>query len=423
MLRRKEMDMHSKKQYLQALQKEYLNSCKEKRGQLLSEAEKRTGLVRNYLIQRLSVKTRWEKIPGKRSPRPSEYGADLIAPLVQVWDIFDEPCGQRLEPLLKDEVEKLRRLGELFVSDQQAKQLKKMSSKTIDRLLEHEKATRLIAAKYEKQKTPLLYSKIPTKMSDEWNMNLLGQIQIDGVEHCGQSVAGEYLNTVSTTDIRSQWWEGEVVMGKGQHGTLEALKNIRKRFPFTWREIHPDNGTSFINYFLYGYAQKEKLEFSRSRPFKKNDNCFVEQKNSRNVRRHVGHVRYDTQKEQAILNDLYHNELRLFKNFFQPIMRLELKERYKGHIHREYQPAKTPYRYLIDDPNVSKEIKDKLNKIYENLNPAGLHRSIEVQLKMLAKVYQTKYQRATEICEEKNDATVRFSFDPTAALRLGSLTT
>ena len=417
------MDMHSKKQYLQALQKEYLSSCKKKRGQLLSEAEKRTGLVRNYLIQKLSVKTRWENKTGGRVARPVEYSADLIAPLVQVWDIFDEPCGQRLAPLLKEEIERLRKMGELFLSNQQAKQLKKMSAKTIDRLLEHEKATRMIATKYSKNKTPLLYGKIPTKMSGEWDLKVLGQIQIDGVEHCGQSVAGEYLNTISVTDIRSQWWEGDAVLGKGQSRTLEALKSVRKRFPFAWKEIHPDNGSSFINYFLYEYAQKEKLEFSRSRPYKKNDNCFIEQKNSRNVRRHVGHVRYDTIREQAILNDLYHNDLRLFKNFFQPVMRLELKERYKGHIHRKYQLAKTPYQYLIDDPNVSKETKAKLKTIYERLNPAELHRSIEAKLKLLAEIYQTKHQRATEMCEEKNDATVRFSFDPTTAFQLGSLTT
>jgi len=417
------MDMHSKKQYLQEVQKDYLGASKKKRGELLDEAQRRTRLARKYLIRKLSVKTRWEKKVSQRRKRPSEYGVDLIAPLVRIWDIFDEPCGQRLAPLLRGEVERLRRQDELFVSDLQAEKLKKISSKTIDRLLEHEKAVRLIAAKYEKHKTPLLYEKIPTKMSDEWDLKVLGQIQIDGVEHCGISTNGEYLNTVSTTDIRSQWWEGEAVLGKGQARTLETLKNIRKRFPFDWNEIHPDNSTSFINYFLYGYAQKEKLDFSRSRPFQKNDNCFVEQKNSRNVRRHIGHVRYDTLKEQAVLNDLYHNELRLFKNFFQPVMRLELKERYKGHIHRQYQPAKTPYQYLMDDPNVSKETKIQLQKIYESLNPAKLHRSIEAKLKLLANIYQIKHQGATEMGEEKNGTTVTFSFDPTTAFRLPSLVT
>ena len=165
------------------------------------------------------------------------------------------------------------------------------------------------------------------------------------------------------------------------------------------------------------------LKFSRSRPFKKNDNCFVEQKNSRNVRRHFGHVRYDTQKEQAILNDLYQNELRLYKNFFQPVMRLELKERYQGHIYRKYQPAKTPYQYLMDDPNVSQKTKAKLKTIYESLNPAELHRSIEAKLKLLAKIYQTKYQKVSETYEEQNDATVTFPLDPTAAFRLPSLVT
>ena len=413
------MDMHSKKQYLQEVQKEYLGSSKQTKARLLDEVVKRTDLNRKYLIRRLSAKTRWEK-PSKRYKRSREYGVDLIEPLVEVWDIFDEPCGERLIALLEFETERLRKQGELFVSDIQAQKLKKMSAKTINRLLEHEKAVRLIAAKYEQKKQPLLYEKIPTKMSGEWE-DILGQIQIDAVEHCGQSSAGEYANTISLTDIRSQWWEGEAVFGKGQARTLEAIKNARKRFSFAWKEIHPDNGSSFINQFLYAYTQESpKLAFSRSRPYMKNDNCFVEQKNSRNVRRHVGHVRYDTQREIDILNDLYRNELRLYKNFFQPVMRLETKERLKGHIHRKYQKAKTPYQYLIDSPNVDETAKNKLKAVYKTLNPAELKRSIEKKLKVLAEIYQAKHRRVSEPID---NATVTFSFDRTVAFRLPTLVT
>jgi len=414
------MDMHSKKQYLKELQKEYLKSSKLEKIKLLNEAEKRTGLVRKYLIRRLSAKTRWNKL-SKRKPRSSIYESNLIAPLVCIWDIFDEPCGQRLEPLIKEELERLRKFDEIWITNKEAKLLKKMSAKTIDRLLHHEKSVRLIEAKYEKGKNPLLYQKIPTKLSEEFDRSIFGQIQIDGVEHCGASARGEYLNTISHTDVGSHWWEGIATMGKSKARTLEAIKNCRKRFPFNWREIHPDNGTSFINYFLYDYAQKEKLEFSRSRPYQKNDNCFVEQKNSRNVRRHVSNVRYDTLEEQSILNDLYQNELGLYKNFFQPIMRLKLKERHKGHIYRKYQKAKTPYQWLMDNTNTPKNVKQTLKRQYMKLNPAELKRNIETKLNLLARIYKAKQNH--ELSQNKIDTKVTFSFDPTTEFRLPTYVT
>ena len=413
------MDMQSRKQYLQEVQKEYLEVSKKEKIRLLNEVVKRTRLNRKYLIRRLSVKTRWHPL-SKRAPRSREYASDLIEPLVHLWDIFDEPCGQRLVTNIREELERLRQFEEILVSDKQAQQLKKISAKTIDRLLEHEKSIRLIAEKYERKNIPLLYQKIPTKLSDEWNRDELGQIQIDGVEHCGQSNQGEFLVTISSTDISSHWWEGEIVLGKGQTRTLNALKAIRQRFPISWEEIHPDNGASFINYFVYDYAHKTKIKFSRSRPYKKNDNCFVEQKNSKNVRQVVGHVRYDTIKEQIILNDLYQNELRLYKNFFQAVMRLEIKERNKGHVYRKYQEAKTPYRYLMDNSNTPKEVKQKLRAEYENLNPAKLKRTIQAKLKLLGETYKAKYNPNLA---RNDDHKVTFSFDPITEFQLPTFVT
>lgn len=411
------MDMQSRKQYLQAVQKDYLKADKTAKQKLLDEAEHRTSLARNYLIQRLSAKTRWNPIINRR-PRASEYGADLLEPLVRLWDIFDEPCGQRFVTNIHDELERLRDFGEVFATDDQAEQLKKMSARTIDRLLDHEKSVRLIAEKYEHKNMPLLYQKIPTKLSDEWDRNILGQIQADGVEHCGQSAQGEYLVSITTTDISSHWWEAEAVMGKGQTRTLGAIKLTRERSPIEWKELHPDNGTSFINYFVYDYAKETNLDFSRSRPYKKNDNCFIEQKNSKNVRQVFGHVRYDTKREQLILNDLYRNELRLYKNFFQTVMRLETKERNKGHIYRKYQEAKTPYRYLMDNPNTPEEVKQKLKAEYELLNPADLKRKIQIKLKLLTEIYQAKH---SPTFAQNRDAKVRFSFGRTTEFGLGSL--
>src|SRR3989339_1171432 len=209
------MNMQSKKQYLQELQKEYLGADKKQKGLLLNEAEKRAGQNRKYLIDRLSAKTRWNK-PKKKVMRPRQYTSDLTLPLVKLWDIFDRPCGQRLEPLIKNELVRLRQLGELNISHVQTQKLRQMSAKTIDNLLSHEKEVRYLKEKYNRKNDPLLYQKIPTKLSDEWDRNLLGQIQIDGVEHCGQTTAGEYVNTISQVDISSHWWEAEAIMGKGQ---------------------------------------------------------------------------------------------------------------------------------------------------------------------------------------------------------------
>lgn len=414
--------MYSIKQYLVDVQKEYLGAGKKQKSSFLDEAEKRTGQNRKYLIDRLSAKTNWNK-ERKNIVRENQYTSDLILPLVRLWEIFDCPCGQRLKSSIEDEFDRLRFFGEIKVSDQQADKICRMSSKTIDTLLSHEKEVRHLKERYDKKKNPLLYQKIPTKLSDEWDRKKLGQIQVDGVEHCGQTTVGEYANTISHADIASQWWEGEAVMGKGQRRTREAMNEARGRFPFNWIEIHPDNGTSFINYFVYDYAKESGLKFSRSRAYKKNDNCFVEQKNSQNVRKIVGHVRYDTIREVDILNNLYRNELSLYKNFFQPVMRLETKVRNKGHVYRKYQKAKTPYRWLMDSKETPEEVKRKLKQIYENLNPAELKRRIESKLNLLEKTYQAKHAANEQKQSLEETISVRFSNYPTGRVGLGSLIT
>lgn len=416
------MDMKSRKQYLRELQREYLKSSKEEKKQLLNEAEKRTGLSRNHIISILSPKTNWDKKKRAKTTRSRQYGSDLTIHLVKLWEIFDYPCGQRLKPLIRAELPRLRGFGEILVSDEQAVKLVKMCSRTIDSLLAHEKETRLLKEKYKTKRTSLLYQQIPTKLSDEWDREIVGQIQIDAVEHCGQSAAGQYANTISHTDVSAHWWEGEAIMGKAQGRTLDAIKNARARFPFNWREIHPDNGTSFINYFIYDYSRLENLEFSRSRPYEKNDNCFVEQKNSQNVRKVFGHLRYDTEKELSILNDLYRNELRLYKNFFQPVLRLEIKTRSKGHIYRKHQLAKTPYQWLLDSPDVSTEVKEKLTNTYNSLNPAQLKITIDAKLAILLKIYEAKHLTMAEMEQKeelkRKEVKLRFSNCTTTPVHL-----
>jgi len=407
------MDMYSKNQYLKELRKEYLKtkSKKEKR-ELLNEAEKRTGLERKYLIKKLKPKSNLDKEPGQRKKRKIIYDGYVKVALVDLWRILDYPCGQRLEPLLKntDIIERLRAFKELNCSDEVALKLKRISFRTIDEKLKHQKEIERIGKKYQKKVHPLLYQKIPIKLSDEWNRSQLGNIQTDLIEHCGQSARGEYINTISNTDIASGWWEGEAIMGRGQIPTQEGLQRARKRFPFKWKEIHSDNGTEYINAHLFRYTEKEMLGFSRSRPNKKNDNCFVEQKNWTHVKKYVGYSRYDTKEEREILQDLYDNELRFYKNFFQPVIKLISKERIGGKIHRKYDIAKTPYQRVIESKEVPEEKKQELKKIYQSLNPAQLKRTIDRKLDLLYKAYQKKNGSLSKVKTKKKLKPLSVSF-------------
>lgn len=385
------MDMKSRNQYLVELRTEYLRTESKKiRGELLDEAEKRTKLARKHLIVKLKSKSNLDAKLTERKKKKEYYDNSIKPALVAMWKIFDKPCGQRLEPMLKSETEKLKLLGELDCSDVVAKKLKEIGTATIDRKLKHTKSVEAIGAKYGKKIHPLLYQKIPVKVFEEQNRDILGNMQIDLVEHCGASASGEFINSLTATDISSGWTEQSAVMGKSQENTQVGIDSARQRCPFAWQEMHSDCGTEFINYHLFSYSEKTGLDFSRSRPYKKNDNCLVEQKNWTHVRKNVGYLRYDTFSELDLLNDLYCNEWRLYKNFFSPVIKLALKERVGGKIYRVYDKSKTPYQRLLLSNELSIDAKRELEKIYLSLNPALLKRTIDKKLDNLYEFYKQK---------------------------------
>lgn len=384
------MNVEARNQYMETLREHYLRASKKEKGRILDEYCRNTGQERKYSIKKFRYKIRLKKAGEQRKPRKEAYDGPVKVALVRMWEIFDTPCGQRLKPLLRDETERMRHLGELACSNEVAKKLQRIAASTIDEKLKHEKEVLLLHQKYKRKNTPLLCHQVPMKASYELDREHPGQIQVDCVEHCGASASGEYVNSLSTVDIFSGWWEGDAVMGKGQERALAALDIARKRAPFSWNEIHPDNGGNIMNYHLYAYATKEELAFSRSRPYQKNDNCFVEQKNSTHVRQIVGYLRYDTEEERRIISDLYCNELRLYKNFFQPVMKLVSKTRVHGKIHKKYDAPQTPYRRLMESNSLSKTQKNKLRKLYQTLNPAELKRTIDTKLQTLYQTYQKK---------------------------------
>ncbi len=412
------MDMYSRKEYLKRLQQRYFQChSKKEKTSILNEYCKNTRQTRKYVISRIN--SSFSSRPKEKRKRKRIYDGHVKAALAKVWDIFDEPCGQRLAPLLKTEVDRLRQQEEIFICNEVRDKLKRISPRTIDRVLRRQKEALHLNSKYRRKRNPLIYQRIPVKVGG-WDRHLPGQIQIDLVEHCGSSASGYYVNTVSTCDVAFSWWEGEAILGSGKERTCDALDRARKRMPFAWVHTHTDNDSSFVNWHLLRYCKTEGIEFSRSRPYKKNDNSFVEQKNSTHVRGVIGHLRYDTEKERAIINSLYRNELRLYKNFFQPVMKLKEKIRDKGKVHRKYDAPLTPYQRTMESNLISEEIKDKLTKIYLSLNPAELKRKIDEKIHLLFKIYEEK-NRGREAAPSKKQTprTVRFYMTQKQPIGLG----
>lgn len=383
------MDMHSSNQYLKALQQRYFEArSKREKSSILDEYCRNTHQNRKYIISKINSSL--SSKPEKRKKRKQIYDGYVKAALAKVWEIFDYPCGQRLAPLLKTEVDRLRQLEEIFVLNEVAEKLEKISPATIDRKLKHQRQVlHLLRKRGYPKPSSLLYKKIPIRLT-EWDTSQVGFLEVDLVTHCGSSTLGLYICSLNTVEISSGWWEAEAIMGKGQDPTFEALKRIRERAPFKWLGIDSDNDPAFINYHLLRYCEKEDLEFTRSRPNKKNDNAYIEQKNWTHVRKTVGYLRYDTDKELTLMNSLYENELRLYKNFFSPVMKLIKKERIGSKVKRKYDIPKTPYQRLIESGQISEEAKKELEAIYRSLNPAELKRKIEEKTHRLYIAYEEK---------------------------------
>ena len=402
------MDMRSRDQYLETLMLRYLKTDRKGKTSLLDEYCLDTWQNRKYVIRKIRKIAFGDSKPRKK--RAVIYGHEVQEALWRVWKVFDGPCGQRLHPLLETEVARLRDLGELRVSDKTYRKLLSISSATIDRLLRSKKEGWKMQRRYGNRKAGLIAQRIPLRLTD-WDTSCVGYVEMDLVFHCGASTAGEFISSLSTLEISSGWWEAEAVMGRAQNRTFDALKRIRKRSPYLWLGIDSDNDQMFINHQLLKYCEQEGLEFTRSRPHRKNDNAYyIEQKNYTHVRRPLGYLRYETEEELHLINDLYRNELRLFKNFFQPVMKLAKKERVDGRVRRKYDKAKTPYQRLLESRKVLTAEQKTLEALYTSLNPAELKRQIERKLERLYEMYQKKKKRPITVnpYKKQTPSTVTF---------------
>jgi hypothetical protein len=222
---------------------------------------------------------------------------------------------------------------------------------------------------------PLLYQRVPVKTAAEWDRQEVGNLQLDYVLHCGRSTAGEYLLTFSATAIATGWWEGRPQLGRSQKATQESLEQIRKRLPFRVREVHPDNDSGILNDLLWKYCRRRRIAMSRSRPYQKNDNAWVEQKNWTHVRKLVGYRRMAGAAQCEVLRKLYEAAAD-FRNFFQPAMKLKEKVREGGKVHRVYEKPRTPYQRVLELSKLQPKQRQALEQRYRSLNPVELRRRI-----------------------------------------------
>lgn len=284
-------------------------------------------------------------------------------------------CGKRLAAILPEVIPILEKHHEVVPDAVTRKKLLQISASSIDRLLAAERRKWMLRGRSGTKPGTLLKHQIPIRTFADWNEKQAGFVEIDLVGHDGGDASGDYCQTLDVTDVASGWTETGAVINKAQVWVFDALKSIRAHQPFPLLGIDSDNGAEFINNHLLRYCLQEEITFTRGRSGKKNDGCFVEQKNYSVVRRAVGYARYDSAAQLRLLNELY-GHLRLYTNHFQPVMKLLSKERNGAKVKKKYDEPKTPYQRLMDMPDISSKIKQRLKSEYVTLNPAQLKREI-----------------------------------------------
>lgn len=382
------MSLSSRREYLKRLKSRYLKASKEKKAGMLDECCKVTGLNRKHVIVCLSTKTDLEnKTVRQRKARVHKYDKRFVVVIKKIWKILDYPCGARLKPILTEMADKLVVFKELKISDEIRQKLETVSVWTINEKLKRSRVQARRRIQGTTKPGSLLKSQIPIRTSS-WEESQPGFCELDLVANCGDSALGEFANTLNITDILTGWTEQESFIGKAQKRVMNGLEHIKKRLPFKLKGIDPDNGSEFINWQLYRWCKDKAIDFTRGRPYKKNDNAHIEQKNWTHVRQVYGYERIEGPEVVKLMNDLNRHELRLYKNFFQPTMKLIQKKRigkHKEKIKRIYDTPKTPYQRVLLCKDIPEAEKKKLRQIYKKLNPAELKRVITKKLKFIHK--------------------------------------
>ena len=376
------LTLREKQALTRELAAKYARARKKEKGQLITQLAELAGYIRSYAARVL------RRPPGFGESRPPHgkrglvYGPLVTEALRKVWLILDCISGKRLAPFLPEIVPILERHGELHLDDDTRKKLLSMSAATIDRRLAKDRRSLDIKGRSGTKPGTLLKHNIPIKTFSEWSCTEPGFVEMDLVGHDGGNTRGEYAQTLDVVDVATRWTETRAVKNKAQRWVFEALKHIIAKIPFPIRGIDSDNGAEFINAHLIRFCAQNSITFTRSRAYHKNDSCYVEQKNWTVVRRTVGYARYTTEAQVLLLNEIYET-LRLYTNYFQPVMVLTAKERKGSKVTKHYDSPKTPYQRVMASPCISQEVKGRLTTEYQTLNPAHLKRRLLALTRLL----------------------------------------
>jgi len=376
------MNMHTKHELAKEVLGRYLRSTKEEKKHILDEFCANTGYGRKYAIAKLKNLQRTpryqESIAGKHTrDRQRIYDSYVSAVIEQIYEALGGIGAKRMHPLVGTMLEKGIAFGHIKTDPITEAKVRIMSKGTLDRMMKKIREKHAIKGISTTRPGALLKSEIPLRVG-VWEETDPGFLEIDLVAHCGDNGSGMFISTLNTTDISTGWFEAEAVMGKAQEWILAGMQAIKERMPVPLLGIDSDNGSEFINRQLYEYCVEENIVFTRSRPYKKNDNAHIEQKNFTTVRQVLGYQRFDTEEVLRLMQELYRGPLRLYANFFQPSMKCVAKKRLGSRIKKVYDTAQTPYERVIAHPKTSPKTKETLTRLFETLDPFKLRREIDV---------------------------------------------
>jgi hypothetical protein len=382
------MGAKTKWEYFRAIYHRYRKANISGKTQILEEFCQVCGYNRKYAIAKLNGPAPQLKPPAKRQRRSPTYSSQTLAIVQAVWEASGYPWSVRLKALLALWLPWAKKRYSL--APQIEDQLLSISARQIDRRLKPRK-TQLKRRLYGRTKPgTLLKHHIPIK-TDSWSVKTPGFTETDLVSHSGNSESGEFIHSLNVTDIHSTWVETRAVMGKGQYGVKTAMQDIEQSLPFKLLGIDSDNGSEFINYHLKAFCDQRKIQFTRGRPYKKDDNAHIEQKNWTHVRKILGYLRYDSQAALMAINDLYQNELGLMMNLFQPSVKLVQKTRVGSRLKRVYDRPATPLDRLRASKRADPAKLKELENLRAALDPFKLSERIEQKLDRIFELANSRY--------------------------------
>jgi len=376
---RSHLSYQSKRELLWQIAPRYREASAPIKEVILDEFVAATGYARKYAIRLLNHPAEQKRLITRA--RPVHYGPEVQDALHLAWTAANHICAKRLMPFLPTLVESLERHGHLSLNEECRSQLLSMSRATADRLLKPYRKQERQGISTTRAGT-LLKKQIPIRTFQDWNETKPGFMEADLVAHCGTQVDGSYLFTLTLTDVATGWTECLPLLGRGQGPVIAALKRARQLLPFPLLGIDTDNGGEFINVELATYCEQEHISFTRGRPRKSNDQCYVEQKNGQIVRQVVGYDRFSGELAYRQLTELY-RALRVYVNCFQPSMKLQTKEREGSKVRRRYDQAQTPMQRLLASGILSAHKQQELLRITDALDPLHLLMQLEQLQKAL----------------------------------------